>query len=154
RGKTRDDSGRSDLVHRLELIEALGSDLSPSRLRAHDLDPGAVAAVTRVRERLLRLFDDAYDDHALSDDAREEALLIATCAALFDRGAKRRTPGAPVLVFARGGSAALAETSVVRDAGYVVVVDARERKAASREVVAYLASAIEPEWLLELFPER
>ena len=153
-GKARDDSGRSDLVHRLELIETLGDDLSPSRLRAHDLDPGAVHAATRVRERLVKLFDDAYDDHSLDDHAREEALLIATCAAFFDRVAKRRTAQGSVLVFARGGSASLAETSVVRDAEYVVVVDAREKKGGKSEVVAYLASAIEPEWLLELFPQR
>jgi ATP-dependent helicase HrpB len=153
-GKARDDSGRSDLVHRMELIEALGDDVSASRLRAHDLDPGAVHAARRVRDRLLTAFDDAYDDHGLDDQAREDALLIATCAAFFDRVAKRRSARGSVLVFARGGSASLAETSVVRDAEYVVVVDAREKKGAKSDVVAYLASAIEPEWLLELFPER
>jgi ATP-dependent helicase HrpB len=36
----------------------------------------------------------------------------------------------------------------------MVVVDAREAKGKRNEVVAYMASAIEPEWLLELFPER
>jgi ATP-dependent helicase HrpB len=79
---------------------------------------------------------------------------MATCAAFFDRVAKRRSPNSQTLVFARGGSAQLAETSVLREAEYAVVVDARERKGVRSEVVAYLASAIEPEWLLELFPER
>jgi ATP-dependent helicase HrpB len=145
------DTGRSDLVHRLERIEALGDDLNPGRVRAHDLDPAAVAASVRMRDRLLRLFDDAFDDHALNDSAREEALLMATCAAFFDRVAKRRSQGGD-LVFARGGSASVAETSVVRDAEYVVVVDANERK--GRGVAAFSMSAVEPEWLLELFPER
>jgi ATP-dependent helicase HrpB len=145
------DSGRSDLVHRFELIESLGDDLNPSRLRAHDLDAGAVSASLRMRDRLLRLFDDAFDDRALNDLQLEEALLMATCAAFFDRVAKRRSARGE-LVFARGGSASVAETSVVRDAEYVVVVDAREQK--GRGVSAYLISAIEPEWLLELFPER
>ena len=146
--------GRSDLVHRLELIEALGDDTNPGRVRAHGLDPGAVSGSLRTSERLVRLFGDAYDDHALSDTAREEALLMATCAAFFDRVAKRRTAQAQVVVFARGGSASLAETCVVREAEYMVVVDARESKGKGRDVLAYLASAIEPEWLLELFPER
>ncbi|HEX4353809.1 MAG TPA: helicase-related protein, partial [Polyangiales bacterium] len=146
------DSGRSDLVHRLELIESLGDDLAPSRLRAHDLDPGAVSACLRLRDRLLRSFGAREDDRALNDLQLEEALLIATCAAFFDRVAKRRTRQGSDLVFARGGSASAAETSVVREAEYVVVVDARERK--GRGIAAYAMSAIEPEWLLELFPDR
>ncbi|HEY2733658.1 MAG TPA: ATP-dependent helicase HrpB, partial [Polyangiales bacterium] len=146
------DSGRSDLIHRLELIEALGDDLAPSRLRAHDLDPGAVSSSLRLRDRLLRSFAVRGDDRALNDLQLEEALLIATCAGFFDRVAKRRTRQGSELVFARGGSAGVAETSVVRDAEYVVVVDARERK--GRGIAAYAMSAIEPEWLLELFPDR
>jgi ATP-dependent helicase HrpB len=147
--------GRSDLVHRLELLEALGHDKSPSRARAHGLDPGGVAAVMRASERLRRLLGKASDDYSLSEDARDEALQMATCAAFFDRVAKRRTRQGQTVVFARGGSANLAETSVVRDAEYLVVVDARENKGSkSRDVIAYLTSAIEPEWLLELFPER
>lgn len=146
---------RSDLLHRLELLEALGSDRNPSRARAHGLDPGAVAAVSRASDRLSRLLGDVRDDYSLSEEARDEALLMATCAAFFDRVAKRRSPQSQTVVFARGGSANLAETSVVREAEYMVVVDARESKGSkSREVVAYQASAIEPEWLLELFPER
>lgn len=145
--------GRSDLVHRLELIEAVGDDRNGGRLRAHGLDQGAVSASVRTSERLQRLFD-ARDDYALDDLQREEALLMATCAGFFDRVAKRRAAQSGSVVFARGGSATMAETSVVRDAEYLVVVDAREAKGKSRDVVAYLASAIEPEWLLELFPER
>jgi ATP-dependent helicase HrpB len=146
------ETGLSDLTHRLELIEALGDDLSPNRLRAHDLDPGAVAACVRTRDRLLRIFGHVTDDYSLDDDAREEALRVALCAAFFDRVAKRRNPRASDLVFARGGSASVAESSVVRDAEFAVVVDAKEQK--GRGVVAFSVSAIEPEWLLELFPER
>ena len=145
--------GRSDLVHRLELIEAVGDDRNGGRLRAHGLDQGAVSASLRARERLVRLFD-ARDDYALDDLQREQALEIATCAGFFDRVARRRTKGAHAVVFARGGAATLADSSVVREAEYLVVVDAREAKGKRGDVVAYLASAIEPEWLLELFPER
>ncbi|HKU44406.1 MAG TPA: ATP-dependent helicase HrpB [Polyangiales bacterium] len=143
------ESGRSDLVHRLELIEA-----AAGRLRAYDLDPGAVSAARRTQERLIRMLD-AFDDHGLDDDAREQALQNAILVAFFDRVARRRTRQGKELVFARGGSATQAESSVVRDAEYLVVVDAQERKhGAQRGVVAQLCSAIEPEWLLELFPDR
>jgi ATP-dependent helicase HrpB len=145
---------RSDLLHRLELIESLGNDRNPSRARAHGLDPAGVAAVSRTSERLSKLLGGVRDDYKMTDEARDEALQMATCAAFFDRVAKRRSPGGQTVVFARGGSASLAETSVVREAEYMVVVDAREAKGKSREVVAYMASGIEPEWLLDLFPER
>ena len=48
--------------------------------------------------------------------------------------------------------AELAETSVVRDAEWMVALDAEERTHGARGgVVVRLASAIEPEWLLDLF---
>ncbi len=147
-------TGSSDLLLRMELFEAVADGPSASRLRSHGLDAGAVSAVRRVRERLLRIFDDAFDDHGLAETQRDEALLMATAAAFFDRVAKRRTPKGNDLVFAAGGSAALSPSSVVREAEYVVVVDAAERSGLSRGATAHLVSAIEPEWLLELFPDR
>ncbi|HEX7481131.1 MAG TPA: ATP-dependent helicase HrpB [Polyangiales bacterium] len=144
----------SDLLLRLDLLEAVGDDSSPGRLRAHDLDPGAVSAVRRSSERLIRSFGNAYDEHALGDAQRQEALLLATAAGFFDRVAKRRAPKSGEVVFASGGSATLSPTSVVREAEYVVVVDASEQRGERRGVVAHLVSAVEPEWLLELFPQR
>jgi ATP-dependent helicase HrpB len=154
-GRSGAHSARSDLQHRLELIESAGGSANAGKLRAYDLDPGAVSAVLRTRERLVRMLGDAFDDHARSEEEREEALARAVLVAFFDRVARRRTRQGKDVVFARGGSAAVAESSVVRDAEYLVVVDAQERKSGmQRGVVAQLCSAIEPEWLLELFPER
>jgi len=148
-------SARSDLQHRLELLEAAGSGANPGKLRAFDLDPSAVSSVLRTHERLVRMLGDAYDDHARSEDEREEALARAVLVAFFDRVARRRTRQGKDVVFARGGSATIADSSVVQNAEYLVVVDAQERKQGmQRGVIAQLCSAIEPEWLLELFPER
>jgi ATP-dependent helicase HrpB len=53
-----------------------------------------------------------------------------------------------------GGSATLAEASEVRDAEFVLAVDAEERLDGPRRgAVIRSASAVEPEWLLELFPD-
>lgn len=154
-GRSGAHSARSDLQHRLELIESAGGSANAGKLRAYDLDPGAVSSVLRTHERLVRMLGDAFDDHARSEDEREEALARAVLVAFFDRVARRRTRQGKDVVFARGGSAAVADSSVVRDAEYLVVVDAQERKSGmQRGVVAQLCSAIEPEWLLELFPER
>ncbi len=83
-------------------------------------------------------------------DAREEALRIAALAGFPDRVAKRRAPGSSEVLLASGGSAVLSPGSAVRDAQLLVAVDVEERRGQGR--VVRLASAIEPEWLLDLFP--
>lgn len=84
-------------------------------------------------------------------DADDRALLIAVLAAFPDRVARRRREDE--LLLAGGGAALLARSSVVRTAEFMVAVDVEERPEQGLPLVR-LASAIEPEWLLELFPER
>jgi ATP-dependent helicase HrpB len=80
--------------------------------------------------------------------SRDEAILISVLAGFPDRVAKRR--GAEILL-ASGGAARLACESAVREASLLVAVDAEERRVRGRsEVVVRIASAIEPEWLLDL----
>jgi ATP-dependent helicase HrpB len=79
----------------------------------------------------------------------EEALLLAILAAFPDRVAKRRQ--ANELQLASGGPATLAAASVVR-ADLLVAADVEERREQGPPIVR-LASAIQPEWLLDLFPE-
>ncbi|HYR18290.1 MAG TPA: ATP-dependent helicase HrpB [Myxococcales bacterium] len=83
-------------------------------------------------------------------DAREEALRIAVLAGFPDRVAKRRAPGSSEVLLSSGGSATLSPGSAVRDAQLLVAVDVEERRGQGR--LLRLASAIEPEWLLDLFP--
>jgi ATP-dependent helicase HrpB len=85
--------------------------------------------------------------------AREEAVCIAVLAAFPDRVARRRSAGSAEVVFAGGGSATLARESAVRDAELLVAVDAEERRTARATVLVRLASAVEAEWLLDLFPD-
>ena len=101
-------------------------------------------------------------------DERERELLISILAGYPDRVARRRESARAVqtegveLLLAGGGAAVLAAESVVRGAEFVVAVDAGERAGAgvsrggrrAPSNVVRLASAIEPEWLLDLFPER
>jgi ATP-dependent helicase HrpB len=54
---------------------------------------------------------------------------------------------------ASGGPARLAPSSTVTEAELLVAVDAEHRQDSGTPVVR-LASSVEPEWLLELFPER
>jgi ATP-dependent helicase HrpB len=83
--------------------------------------------------------------------SRDEAIQLAVLAGFPDRVAKRR--GTDVLL-STGGAAQLSPDSAVRDAGLLVAVDAEERRRGGRSrVLVRLASAIEPEWLLDLQPD-
>jgi ATP-dependent helicase HrpB len=57
------------------------------------------------------------------------------------------------LLLAGGGGAVLARSSVVQRAELLVAVEAEERRDQGQPLVR-LASAVEPEWLLDLYPER
>ncbi len=81
----------------------------------------------------------------------EDALLLSVLAAFPDRVARRRQ-GAN-LQLASGGQAQLAESSTVRSADFLVALEAEDRRD-GRPPLVRIASAIEPEWLLDLFPDR
>jgi ATP-dependent helicase HrpB len=85
----------------------------------------------------------------------EDALLISVLAAFPDRVARRRS-GAE-LQLAGGGAALLAPNSTVTEAELLVAVEAEERRGdigGAKSPLVRIASAVEPEWLLDLFPDR
>jgi ATP-dependent helicase HrpB len=86
---------------------------------------------------------------------KEQALLQAILAAFPDRVARRRpVQGSRELQLA-SGAAELAESSVAVEtkSELLVAVDIEERRERALPLVR-LASVIEPEWLLDLFPDR
>ncbi len=129
----------------------------PDRLRSLDLDARAVESVERARRQLMRFTQPA--GRCAPAGEIEEALMIAVLAAFPDRVARRRTAGAPEFLLSAGGSGRLAEGSVVHQAPLIVAVDAEERTGRkgtrdSAGVLIRLASAVEPEWLAGLYPEK
>jgi ATP-dependent helicase HrpB len=81
----------------------------------------------------------------------EDALLISVLAAFPDRVARRRE--AAELQLAAGGPALLAPSSTVTANQFLVAVEAEDRPDQKMPLVR-IASGIEPEWLLDLFPEH
>jgi ATP-dependent helicase HrpB len=85
----------------------------------------------------------------------EDALLRALLAGFPDRVGKLRRPEGSTgragieIVLAEGGSASLAPSSAVRDGTFVLALDAEDRGGASAKPVVRLASAVEPDWILE-----
>lgn len=140
-------SGPSDLLHLVDLLEqARAARFDPGLLRAQGLDPGAAQAAERARQKLLER--GRMGRRAPAADATAP-LLRAILAGYPDRVARRRARGRPEVLLCGGGAATLAEESVVRDADFMVLLSAEERDG-ERGTLARLASAIEPDWLLDL----
>jgi ATP-dependent helicase HrpB len=167
--------GSSDLLELLDLFsEAEARGFGAASLRA--LDANAVRAVERVSRQLRRQLALSKEVAAparqrregareLSDE-QEKALLISILAGYPDRVARRRDSAKRhedrvELLLAGGGTAELAPESVVRGAEFLVAVDAEERERAgmnqtqarAAKTIVRLASAIEPDWLLDLFAD-
>jgi len=130
-------SGPSDLLELRDLLTE-----AERGGRAGGLDPSAVEAVRRAARHLARL----ARDRAPSREATEEELLALVLQGFPDRVARRRAPRSRELVLATGQTATLSEESVCTEADLLVAVEAEDRPGGA---VVRLASAIEPEWLLD-----
>jgi ATP-dependent helicase HrpB len=186
RAATNVADGPSDLLELFDLFtEAELAGFAPARLRELHLEQGAVRAVDRVRSQLqlmntsrqkkneerearssLSRKTASLKKRALSS-ADETELLISILTGYPDRVARRRvstTEGdeaSAELLLAGGGAARLAPESVVRQAAFLVAVEAEERRERGGvgggrgrgATLIRLASAIEPEWLFDLYTD-
>jgi ATP-dependent helicase HrpB len=156
---------RSDLVAIVDLFrEAEDSRFSAGSLRAAGLDARATHAIARAASQLERAAGAggrSGERGAEVPPAGDAALEMAILAGYPDRVARRVRPGGRQLALAGGGSAELSEASAVRTAEWMVALDAEERGGSTRDgppfragVVVRIASAIEPDWLLDLHPQE
>ncbi|MBN8467206.1 ATP-dependent helicase HrpB [Corallococcus exiguus] len=144
-------SGPSDLLELLERFREAGrSGFASGRMQSLSLDAGAVQSVERVQKQLRRTVREQGSRPGRPEDV-EQALMLSVLAGYPDRVARRRRPRSPELVMFGGGTTSLSEFSVVQDAELMVAVDAEERP--GRGAVVRLASTVEAEWLLDLYPD-
>lgn len=164
--------GQRDARHRSDVIDALSrfeeaeaAGFAPERLRWMGLEPVRAQAVERVRKQLARLVDRRSKPVTGGPEAWENALLMSVLAGFPDRVGRLRTPehatgrSAREVVLAAGGTAVLSESSGVADVDLVVAVDVEERteapapgRAAGRpRATVRVASAVEADWLLDMF---
>ena len=145
-----DEVASSDLIARLDELEALGPDASHSTLRSAGLDARAVRTVFDAARQIEReLAGVAIEIEETFDE--EGALLTATLAGFPDRVARRRPAGGEELVLAGGGSARLDPQSAVKDAPLMALIDADTRPSG---VLVRRASAVTLEMLMSLFIDR
>jgi ATP-dependent helicase HrpB len=138
---------RSDLFATLDLFrEAESAGFKPDAIRRIGLDGAATQAVSRAAARLQPRHRPRPEP---SDGGEDEALLRSILAGYPDRVVKRVRGLA--LAVAGGGSAELSAASAVRDAPWMVAVDTRKERG---RAVVHVASEIQPEWLIDLYPDR
>jgi ATP-dependent helicase HrpB len=154
--------GPSDLLLRLALFEdATARGGAP---RAAGLDPGSVAAVRRARRQLVGALRATADGDAVGvtrgarrrgEPADREAdsgeMLRCILSGFPDRVCRRRSPGSHRAVMVGGRGVVLDPASVVRRAELFIAVDVDAGRGQADARVR-LASAIEREWLIDLFP--
>ena len=168
----------SDLLVLLDAFkEAEKSGFSQNRIRAIGLDTGATLAVERVRRQLARQLEKQMEKRQKigmvekNEKHREKidiggidsSLLVSILSGYPDRvaRARRNASGERIeLLLSGGGSAILAETSVVRASEYLVAIDTEQRQGQAfgaagggrgATTLVRVASRIEPDWLLDLF---
>ncbi len=150
-------NGRSDVLAALDALDRASSErFNPGMLRAIGLDPLSAAAADRARKQLVSA---AKRDRTLVVDGLtapgndwEDTLGLALLSGYPDRVARRLR--GDELALASGGTATLAATSEARGGAFVLAIDAEERTdQRGRGVQVRTACVVEPEWLLEVFPE-
>ncbi len=166
--------GPSDLLMQLDVLaEAERVKFEPEELRARKINPGAAKSVDRVRRQLISVSrqNKTPNQPLIAAENVEEALIISILCGFPDRVARRKVQKGKlgsdnekeILLLSNGGAARLSEASVVRDAEFLVAVDAAEKRYSGLDskgrdgvnvTMVETASAIEPEWLLDLFPNQ
>jgi ATP-dependent helicase HrpB len=135
--------GDSDLLLRLEVLR--------SGKHAENADSSALRQVAQAAEQLRQIA------RKLADKTRHsptrETLLKLPLLAYPDRVCHRRPGDRSAAAMVGGGGVRLLPESTVRDAEFFLALDARhDPRSPTREAAVAIASAIQVDWLAELFP--
>ena len=134
----------SDVVDAIHALEAFAADERDTR--AARLDRGAVRAIFRARDQLLRQLRGEIGSQPSTEIDADEAIQRALLAAFPDRLARRRERGSKRGVLVGGRGVTLAPSSAVQEAELFVCVDV---DGAGAEALVRKASAVERSWLPE-----
>jgi ATP-dependent helicase HrpB len=149
--------GDSDLAHRLELLNEAERARFAATLFDRGIDPAAARQVAKTRDELLRVTRHLTRHAAVLPapaGSEDHALLKFALLAYPDRVCRRRENDPSAGVMVGGGGVRLAPESIVRASDYFVAVDARvDDRSATREALVRIGSAVQMQWLEELFPQ-
>ncbi|MBM4373086.1 MAG: ATP-dependent helicase HrpB, partial [Deltaproteobacteria bacterium] len=147
------EAGDADLLDALERLRDLTPASAEGLLRRRDLDPGAARPVLQAASRLREASRHLWTGAPPADP--DAALRRAILAGYPDRVVRRRRAGGDAVVTGEGTELQVSPASLVRHPELMVAVDAGERRdprGRGLRRVVWSASAVEPEWLLDLDP--
>jgi ATP-dependent helicase HrpB len=158
-GEKRPESGPSDLLVRLDLLEeAERLGFRRERLAPLGVDAAAARGAARARDLVLRAARESLGGEKTfgagpSARAGETALLRALLHGYPDRVCRRRAKGSDRARMTGGRGVVLARESVVRDEDLFLAVDLEEGAPGERlEARVWMASAVRRAWIEEDFP--
>ncbi len=152
-----EDSGDSDFITLMRAYDfAKVNAFSFDRCRSYGINAQVARQVEQTFLQILhaahqqRLYD--RDAAPASPSKNHEALLRCLMAGFVDQLAKRRTPGKPECDLTDQRQGQLVRESVVQDAAWFVAANLRETP--SRQILLSLATAVQPAWIAEIFPQH
>jgi len=148
-----EDSADSDFITLMRAYDfAKANNFSFDRCRTHGINAQVARAVEQTCQQILHTArQQGLQSHSPSTNS-EESLRRCLMAGFVDQLAKRRVPGKPECDLTDQRQGQLVRESVVQDADFVVVANLRETP--SRQTLFSLATAVQPAWIAEMFPQH
>ncbi len=149
-----EDSADSDFITLIRAYEfAKANGFSFERCRSYGINAQVARQVEQTCQQILHAAQQQrLYDRAAAPSKSDEALLRCLMAGFVDQLAKRREPGKPACDLTDQRAGQLVRESVVQDAPFFVVANLRETP--SGQTLLSLATAVQPAWIAEMFPQH
>ena len=147
-----EDSTDSDFITLMRAYDfAKASGFSFERCRSYGINAQVARQVEQTFQQIMHA---ARQQRLDVPDAKpsSDALLRCLMAGFVDQLAKRREPGKPACDLTDQRAGQLVRESVVQDAPYFVVANLRETP--TGQTLLSLATAVQPAWIAEMFPQH
>ena len=147
-----EDSADSDFITLMRAYEfAKENGFSLERCRSYGINAQVARQVEQTFLQIMHAARQSLPSHDLRP-ASTDALLRCLMAGFADQLAKRRTPGKPECDLTDQRAGMLVRASVVTEAPFFVSANLRETP--SRQTLLSLATAVQPAWIAEMFPQH
>ncbi|MCX6858395.1 MAG: ATP-dependent helicase HrpB [Verrucomicrobia bacterium] len=147
-----EESADSDFITLMRAYDfAKENGFSFERCRSYGINAQVARQVEQTFQQIMHAAKQSLTGHDAKPTS-SDALLRCLMAGFVDQLAKRRTPGKPECDLTDQRQGQLVRESVVTDAAYFVAANLRETP--SRQTLLSLATAVQPAWIAEMFPQH
>jgi ATP-dependent helicase HrpB len=147
-----EESADSDFITLMRAYDfAKANGFSFDRCRSYGINAQVARQVEQTFQQIMHAAKQSLPGHDAKATS-SDALLRCLTAGFVDQLAKRRIPGKPECDLTDQRQGQLVRESVVQDAAYFVAANLRETP--SRQTLLSLATAVQPAWIAEMFPQH